>query len=225
MLPKVIVIGHLTRDIELRYTPSGTPIGSTAIAASERYKAQDGTQKENTCFVDLTLINVNLRQRRLGSACLRGGLLWRGIALGGLTRRLAIQHLHLLHFHGVLASFGSVLGGPLLLLEAAFDQDFGAFVEILVGDLGGAAPEGEVHEAGVLFLSAVMGFVSFAGGDGGVSDWGSAGCVAELDVAGEVADCYDFRQHCFLLFQGTPQEALSIPAALCCFQYGTAQTA
>jgi len=54
MLPKIITVGHLTRDIELRYSPSGTPIGNTAIASSERYKAQDGTQKENTCFVDLT---------------------------------------------------------------------------------------------------------------------------------------------------------------------------
>ncbi len=54
MFNKIILVGNLTRDIELRYTQSGTAIANTAIATSRKFKAQDGTQKDEVCFVDLT---------------------------------------------------------------------------------------------------------------------------------------------------------------------------
>ena len=54
MYNKIILVGNLTRDIELRYTQSGTAIASTGIATSRKYKAQDGTQKEEVMFIDLT---------------------------------------------------------------------------------------------------------------------------------------------------------------------------
>jgi single-strand DNA-binding protein len=54
MFNKIILVGNLTRDIELRYTQGGTAVASTAIATSKKFKAQDGTQKEEVCFVDLT---------------------------------------------------------------------------------------------------------------------------------------------------------------------------
>lgn len=54
MFNKVILVGNLTRDIELRYTQGGTAVASTAIATSRKFKAQDGTQKEEVCFVDIT---------------------------------------------------------------------------------------------------------------------------------------------------------------------------
>ena len=46
------MIGHLTRDIELRYLPSGDAIGKSAIATSYKYKTQSGEQKEEVCFLD-----------------------------------------------------------------------------------------------------------------------------------------------------------------------------
>ena len=49
------MVGHLTRDIELRYTPSGTAIAKTGIATNRRFKTQTGEQKEETCFIDITL--------------------------------------------------------------------------------------------------------------------------------------------------------------------------
>ena len=52
MYNKVIMIGHLTRDIELRYLPSGDAIGKSAIATSYKYKTQSGEQKEEVCFLD-----------------------------------------------------------------------------------------------------------------------------------------------------------------------------
>jgi single-strand DNA-binding protein len=46
MYNKVILVGNLTKDIELRYAPSGTAIASTAIATNRKYKSADGGQKE-----------------------------------------------------------------------------------------------------------------------------------------------------------------------------------
>ncbi|NPA64919.1 MAG: single-stranded DNA-binding protein [Epsilonproteobacteria bacterium] len=55
MFNKVILVGNLTRDIELRYTSSGMAIAKTGIATNRRYKTQSGEQKEETCFIDITL--------------------------------------------------------------------------------------------------------------------------------------------------------------------------
>jgi single-strand DNA-binding protein len=53
MFNKVILVGNLTRDIELKYTGSGTAIGNTGIATSRKFKGSDGQQKEEVCFVDI----------------------------------------------------------------------------------------------------------------------------------------------------------------------------
>jgi len=50
---KVIMIGHLARDIELRYTQSQMAIGKTAIAVTRKYTL-NGEKREETCFIDLT---------------------------------------------------------------------------------------------------------------------------------------------------------------------------
>lgn len=51
---KVILIGNLSRDIELRYLPNGGAIATTAIATTEKFKKQDGSMGENVLFIDLT---------------------------------------------------------------------------------------------------------------------------------------------------------------------------
>jgi len=50
---KVIMIGHLARDIELRYTQSQMAIGKTAIAVTRKYTL-NGEKREETCFIDIT---------------------------------------------------------------------------------------------------------------------------------------------------------------------------
>lgn len=50
---KAIIIGCLTRDIELRYTQSQMAIGKTAIAVTRKYTL-NGEKREETCFIDLT---------------------------------------------------------------------------------------------------------------------------------------------------------------------------
>lgn len=53
MFNKIILVGNLTRDIELRYTTSGSAIGSSAIAVTRKYTL-NGEKREETCFIDIT---------------------------------------------------------------------------------------------------------------------------------------------------------------------------
>ncbi len=70
MFNKVILVGNLTRDIELRYTPGGTAVGNTGIATNRRFKGSDGQQKEEICFVDLTFFG---RTAEIANQYLRKG--------------------------------------------------------------------------------------------------------------------------------------------------------
>lgn len=54
-LNKVMLIGRLTRDPELRYTPSGVAVCDLSLAVSRNYKTQSGERKEDVCFVDITI--------------------------------------------------------------------------------------------------------------------------------------------------------------------------
>lgn len=51
MYNKVILIGNLTKDPELRYTPQGTPVASFRLAVNRRYKQADEVKQETT-FID-----------------------------------------------------------------------------------------------------------------------------------------------------------------------------
>jgi len=50
---KVVLIGNLTRDIELRYTQSGYCVGNTGIAVTRKFKNAQGQTAEETCFIDV----------------------------------------------------------------------------------------------------------------------------------------------------------------------------
>ncbi|MBR4598066.1 MAG: single-stranded DNA-binding protein [Opitutales bacterium] len=50
---KVILMGNLTRDPELRQTQSGTSVCRFSIAVNRSYNAQDGNLREETCFVEV----------------------------------------------------------------------------------------------------------------------------------------------------------------------------
>ena len=52
---RVILVGNLTRDVELRYTPSGTAVTEIGMAVNDRRKNQNGDWVEETTFVDVTL--------------------------------------------------------------------------------------------------------------------------------------------------------------------------
>lgn len=61
-LNKVILIGNLTRDVELRYTPQGTPIAAFGLATNRQWKTGDQT-KEATEFHNIVAWN------KLGELC------------------------------------------------------------------------------------------------------------------------------------------------------------
>lgn len=51
-LNKVMLIGNMTRDPQLSYLPSQTAVVEFGLATTRRFKKQDGSQGEETCFVD-----------------------------------------------------------------------------------------------------------------------------------------------------------------------------
>jgi len=50
---KVILMGNLTRDPELRYTPKGQAVARLGLAVNRRYTTDTGEAKEETTFVDI----------------------------------------------------------------------------------------------------------------------------------------------------------------------------
>ena len=52
---RVILVGNLTRDPELRYIPSGTAVTDVGLAVNDRRKNANGEWVEETTFVDITL--------------------------------------------------------------------------------------------------------------------------------------------------------------------------
>jgi len=89
---KVILLGNLTRDPELRFTPSGTPVASFGLAVNTQRAGQSGTERggqgnpterrEDVCFVDIVAFG---RQAETASeylskgraALIEGRLQWR----------------------------------------------------------------------------------------------------------------------------------------------------
>lgn len=53
-LNKVLLIGNLTRDPEVRYLPSGAAVADLRLAVSRKYKTNSGEMKEETCFVNVS---------------------------------------------------------------------------------------------------------------------------------------------------------------------------
>ena len=54
---KVILVGNLGRDPELRYTPQGTPVCSFSMATNERRKDKTGEMRDQTTWFKVTLWN------------------------------------------------------------------------------------------------------------------------------------------------------------------------
>jgi len=54
-LNKVFLIGNLTRDPELRYTPNGTAVADLGLAVNREFASREGDRKTETCFVDIVV--------------------------------------------------------------------------------------------------------------------------------------------------------------------------
>lgn len=51
---KVILMGNLTRDPQLKYLPSNMAVCEFGLAVNHRWRDRDGNQREEVCFVDLS---------------------------------------------------------------------------------------------------------------------------------------------------------------------------
>jgi len=56
-LNKVFLIGRLTQDPELRYTPNGAPVSNLRLATTRTKTTKDGDKREDTLFIDVTVWN------------------------------------------------------------------------------------------------------------------------------------------------------------------------
>lgn len=54
-LNKVLIIGNLTRDPEIKYTPKGTAICDIGLAVNRNYTTDSGEKREEVTFIDVTL--------------------------------------------------------------------------------------------------------------------------------------------------------------------------
>jgi single-strand DNA-binding protein len=49
----VLLMGNVTRDIEVRYTSSGTAVGTLGLAMNRSFRTRSGEEREDVCFVDV----------------------------------------------------------------------------------------------------------------------------------------------------------------------------
>jgi len=63
MYHKIVIVGNLGRDPEMRYTPDGTPVTNFSIATNRRWSNQDGSQGEETVWFRITA------WRRMAEVC------------------------------------------------------------------------------------------------------------------------------------------------------------
>lgn len=106
---KVILVGNLTRDPELRYTPKGMAIAKLGVAINRSWTSDTGEKKEETTFVDVdvfgrTAENVGQYLRKGSSLLVEGRLrldTWEDKQTNQKRSKL-----------GVVAEFVQFLGSP-----------------------------------------------------------------------------------------------------------------
>ena len=116
-LNRVLLIGNLTKDPELRYTPSGTPVANLRLAVNSSFKDQAGQRKEETCFVTIVvwskqaeICNQYLKKGR--SVFVEGRLMYRSWEAEGKTRSTMEVRADRVQFLGLPAGQAGGPGGP-----------------------------------------------------------------------------------------------------------------
>lgn len=76
---KVILIGNLTKNIDLKYLTTGVAVGESSMAINQVYKKQDGTKVQDTCFIDIVMYGrsaeiSNQYLKRGSKLCIEGKL-------------------------------------------------------------------------------------------------------------------------------------------------------
>ena len=79
---RVIIAGNLTRDPQLSYTPSNTPVCEFGMATNRKWRDREGNSREEVCFVDLVAYGrpaevINQYMTKGGSLLVEGRLRYR----------------------------------------------------------------------------------------------------------------------------------------------------
>ena len=107
-LNSVNLLGYLTRDVELRCTPTGNPVANFGVALNRRYR-QDEEVREETTFVDLVAFNrtAEIAKEFLGKGrpvAIEGRLRYRTWEDPGGAKRskleVVVNQLHLMPRNG-----------------------------------------------------------------------------------------------------------------------------
>ena len=88
---KVVLLGNLTRDPDMRYTPNGTAVCSFGLAVNRRYR-QDDEWRDDVCFVDIVAFGrqaetISEYLSKGSLALIEGRLQWRSWDTGDGQRR------------------------------------------------------------------------------------------------------------------------------------------
>lgn len=55
---RIILVGNLTRDPELSYTPANTAVCKFGMATNRKWRDKDGNEREDVCFIGCTMFGV-----------------------------------------------------------------------------------------------------------------------------------------------------------------------
>ena len=115
-LNRVLLIGNLTKDPELRYTPSGTPVANLRLAVNSSFKDQSGQRKEETCFVTIVVWSrqAEICQQYLKkgrSIFVEGRLIYRSWEAEGQKRSTMEVRGDRIQFLGLPAAMGAAPAG------------------------------------------------------------------------------------------------------------------
>ncbi len=133
---RVILMGNLTRDPEVRYTPQGTPVATFGFAVNRRYRQGD-EQREETCFVDIVAFG---RQAELVGQYLSKG---RGALVEG-----RLQHRTWEGEDGVKRSKHEVVAQSVTFLPQGGGGGGGRRPQAEEPDFGETPPSGETPLSG-----------------------------------------------------------------------------
>src|SRR4030042_4964771 len=78
---KVLLMGNLTRDPQLSYLPSQTPVVDFGIAVNRKWTSKEGESREETCFIDCRAFsrlaeNINKYMRQGRAIFIEGRLVY-----------------------------------------------------------------------------------------------------------------------------------------------------
>lgn len=104
MYNKVIMMGNLTRDIDLKYFPNGDAFATSSIASTYKYKSTTGEQKDEVCFLDFKIFgkeaqNASKYLKKGSKVLLEGRLIFeQWTANDGTTRSKHILRVDTMKF-------------------------------------------------------------------------------------------------------------------------------